>query len=66
MLENKRRKASRKEGLTMAKNTFNGWAKKFFVGLAIAGFIWKAAILQNDVKHIKADIVEIKTMLRAK
>ena len=31
-----------------------------FVGLAIAGIIWNAAVLHNDVKHLKADIKDIK------
>ena len=44
----------------------NGWAKIFFAGLALAGIIWNAATLHNDVKHIKADIVEIKTLIRTK
>ena len=48
----------------MAKNKFNGYIKLFFIGLAVAGIIWNAAILHNDVKHIKADIQEIKTILR--
>ncbi len=50
----------------MAENKLNGWVKMFFAGLAVAGIIWNAAVLHNDVKHIKADIVEIKLMLRAK
>ena len=50
----------------MAKNKLNGWAKIFFAGLALAGIIWNAAVLHNDVKHMKADIMEIKTMLMAK
>ncbi len=43
----------------MAKKT-NGYIKKVGVGLAIAGIIWNAAILHNDVKHINKDIQEIK------
>lgn len=50
----------------MAKNKLNGWVKLFFIALAIAGIIWNAAVLHNDVKHIKADIQEIKYILRAK
>lgn len=45
-------------------NKLNGWVKIFFAALALAGIIWNAAILHNDVKHIKADIVEIKTLIR--
>lgn len=43
----------------MAKKV-NGYIKTFFVGLAIAGIIWNAAVLHNDVKHFKVDIQEIK------
>lgn len=50
----------------MAKNKLNGWIKMFFAALAIAGIIWNAAVLHNDVKHIKADIEEIKYILRTK
>ncbi len=45
------------------KNKLNGYVKIFFIGLALAGIIWNAAILHNDVKHIKADIKEIKAIL---
>ena len=48
----------------MAKNSkLNGYIKLFLIGLALAGIIWNAAILHNDVKHIKADIKEIKAIL---
>lgn len=50
----------------MAKNKTNGYLKYFFIGLALAGIIWNAAVLHNDVKHIKADIRDIKDILRAK
>lgn len=42
------------------------WIKIFFAVLALAGIIWNAAVLHNDVKHIKADIVEIKALVRKK
>ncbi len=48
----------------MTKNKLNGYAKWIIVGLAVAGVIWNAAVLHNDVKHIKADILEIKTLLK--
>ena len=47
----------------MKNNNLNGYIKLFFIGLALAGIIWNAAILHNDVKHIKADIQEIKVIL---
>lgn len=47
------------------KKEINGYIKLFFIGLALAGIIWNAAVLHNDVKHIKADIQEIKTALQA-
>jgi len=47
----------------MKKN--NEYIKLFFIGLAIAGIIWNAAVLHNDVKHIKADIQEIKIALQS-
>lgn len=50
----------------MAKIKLNGWVKLFFLSLALAGIIWNAAVLHNDVKHIKADIQEIKLILRTK
>ena len=50
----------------MKNNTLNRYIKLFFIGLALAGIIWNAATLHNDVKHIKADIREIKTILRTK
>lgn len=45
------------------KDKLNGYVKFFFIGLALAGIIWNAAVLHNDVKHIKADIQEIKAIL---
>lgn len=42
----------------------NGYVKWFFIALAVAGIVWNAATLHNDVKHIKADIQEIKTVLK--
>lgn len=50
----------------MAKNRLNGYARWIIVALAVAGIIWNAAVLHNDVKHIKADIKEIKYILRTK
>lgn len=50
----------------MAKNKLDRYVKYFFIGLAIAGIIWNAAVLHNDVKHIKADIKEIKVILSNK
>ena len=50
----------------MAKNKLNDWVKMFFIGLALAGIIWNAAVLHNDVKHIKTDINDIKLILRSK
>lgn len=44
----------------MAKKT-NGYIKAFFVALAIAGIIWNAAVLHNEVNHMKEDIQEIKS-----
>lgn len=41
------------------------WIKIFFAVLALAGIIWNAAVLHNDVKHIKANIQEIKAIIRA-
>ena len=47
----------------MAKKQLNGYTKLFFCGLAIAGIIWNAAVLHNDVKHLQKDVAEIKRML---
>lgn len=44
----------------MAKRN-NGYIKLFFIVLAIAGIIWNAAVLHNEVSHMKDDIREIKT-----
>jgi len=45
----------------------NGYIKWFFLILAItsaaAGIIWNAAVLHNDVKHLKEDVREIKMYL---
>ena len=41
-------------------------ANWIFVILALAGIIWNAATLHNDVKHLKADVKEIKEVLLKK
>ena len=46
----------------MAKK-LNGYIKWIGVALAIAGIIWNAATLHNDVKHLKEDVREIKLYL---
>jgi len=38
----------------------NGYIKLFFIGLAIAGIIWNAAILHNEVKHLNTQIKELQ------
>lgn len=43
----------------MAKK-INGYAKMIMVAIAIAGIIWNAATLHNDVKHLKNDMQELK------
>ena len=48
------------------KDKLNGYVKLFIIGMALAGIIWNAAVLHNDVKHIKADIQEIKAILKDK
>ena len=41
----------------------NGYIKWFFVIFAVAGILWNAATLHNDVLHMKTDIAEIKQQL---
>lgn len=45
-------------------NKINGWVKKFFLGLAVAGIIWNAATSFNDVKHLKREVAEIKNEVK--
>jgi len=47
------------------KNKLNGYIKIFFIALAIAGIIWNAATLHNDVKHLKNDMKEVKAELKS-
>lgn len=46
----------------------NGYAKWVAVIITIitmfSGIVWNAAILSNDVKHIKKDILEIKLIIK--
>lgn len=49
----------------MAKNRLNGYAKTIIVGIAVAGIIWNAAVLHNEVKHLKDDMSEIKQSIKA-
>lgn len=48
----------------MSKKT-NGYIKWVFVGLAIAGIIWNAATLHNDVKHLQNEIKQLKADMKA-
>ena len=41
----------------------NGYIKYIGIGLAIAGIIWNAAILHNDVKHITQSLEKIEQRL---
>ena len=47
----------------MKNKKLNGLAKWIIVAIAIGGLIFNTAILYNDVKHLKADVTEIKAML---
>lgn len=46
------------------KKKLNGIAKWVIVSIAVAGIIFNTAILYNDVKHLKADIAEIKQEMK--
>lgn len=54
----------------------NGYVKWIAIGIVVATIIWNAigvhyntrkntAILQNDIKHLTADVAEIKTDVKA-
>lgn len=49
----------------MAKKQMNGYLKAIVAGIAVAGIIWNAAILHNEVKHLKDDMSEIKQSIKA-
>lgn len=36
----------------------NGYLQLFFAIIAVGGIVWNAAVLHNDVKHIKKDLEE--------
>ena len=44
----------------MAKRNGKDYAKWIISALAVAGIIWNAAVLHNDVLHLKGTLAEIK------
>lgn len=46
------------------RKKINGYIKLFFVGLAVAGIIWNAAILHNEVKHLKNDLKQLQVDIK--
>lgn len=48
----------------MGSSKAKGYAQWIFVVIAIAGIVWNAATLHNDVKHLKGDLAEVKEGLK--
>lgn len=44
----------------MSKHNGKDYAKWILCAIAIAGIVWNAATLHNDVKHLKHTYAEIK------
>ena len=48
----------------MTKKNGNGRARWIIVALAVGGLIFNSGILYNDVKHLAAEVTEIKQELK--
>lgn len=44
----------------MSKHNGKDYAKWILCIIAVAGIVWNAATLHNDVKHLKNALIEIK------
>lgn len=43
----------------------NGYIKKIGICLAVGGIIWNAAVLHNDVSHLRETLDELKEQVKA-
>lgn len=48
----------------MKNKKLSEYIKLFFIGLAVAGVLWNAAILHNDVWHLQKSLDEVKEQVK--